>query len=54
MRSALVILVGALGLVVLAGTGTRADDKADLGKEFKKFQGVSPSRWAVTRCRPTS
>jgi uncharacterized protein (TIGR03067 family) len=40
MRSALVTLFCALGLAVSDGTGTRADDKADVGKEFKKFQGV--------------
>jgi uncharacterized protein (TIGR03067 family) len=40
MRSTLVILLCALGLVVLPGTGTRADDKTDLGAEFKKFHGL--------------
>jgi uncharacterized protein (TIGR03067 family) len=40
MRSALVTLFCVLGLVVSGGTGTRADDKADLEKEFKKFHGV--------------
>ena len=40
MRSALVTLFCALSLVVCGGTGTRADDKADVEKEFKKFQGV--------------
>jgi uncharacterized protein (TIGR03067 family) len=40
MRSALVILFCALGLVVAGGTGTRAGDKADVAKELKKFHGV--------------
>jgi uncharacterized protein (TIGR03067 family) len=40
MRSALLILLSALGIVVLGGPGTRADDKADLGMEFKNFHGV--------------
>ena|SRR5438445_6060027 len=40
MRSALVTLFCALGLVISGGTGTRADDKADVEKEFKKFHGV--------------
>ena len=40
MRSALVTLFCALGLVVSGGTGTRADDKADVEKELKKFQGA--------------
>ncbi|HZU36492.1 MAG TPA: TIGR03067 domain-containing protein [Gemmataceae bacterium] len=40
MRSVLVTLFCALGLVVATGTGVRADDKADVAKELKKFQGV--------------
>ena len=40
MRSALVSLLCALGLVVSGGTGTRAGDKEDVRKELKKFQGV--------------
>src|SRR5437899_12122809 len=40
MRSALVTLFCALGLVISGGTGTRADDKADVEKELKKFHGV--------------
>jgi uncharacterized protein (TIGR03067 family) len=40
MRSALVTLFCALGLVVSGGAGTRADDKAHVEKEFKKFHGV--------------
>jgi uncharacterized protein (TIGR03067 family) len=40
MRSALVTLSCALGLVVPGGTGTRAGDKADVEKALKKFQGV--------------
>src|SRR5262249_36972716 len=40
MRSALVILICALGLVVSGGAGTRAGDKAGVGKELKKFDGV--------------
>ena len=38
MRSALVTLFCALSLVIPGGTGTRADNKADVDKEFKKFQ----------------
>ncbi len=40
MRSALVTLFCALGLVVSGGTSTRADDKADVEKDLKKFHGV--------------
>jgi uncharacterized protein (TIGR03067 family) len=40
MRIALVTLLCAFGLVVSGGTGTRADDKADVEKELKKFQGA--------------
>ena len=40
MRSGLVTLFCALGLAVAGGTGTRADGKADVEKEFKKFHGV--------------
>jgi uncharacterized protein (TIGR03067 family) len=40
MRSALVTLFCALGLVVCGGTGMQADDKTDVEKEFKKFHGV--------------
>jgi uncharacterized protein (TIGR03067 family) len=40
MRSALVTLFCALGLVVSGGSGTRADEKADVAKELKKFHGV--------------
>ena len=40
MRSALVTLFCALGLVASGGAGTRADDKADAEKELKKFQGT--------------
>jgi uncharacterized protein (TIGR03067 family) len=40
MRISLVTLFCALGPVVSGGTGTRADDKVDLEKEFKKFQGI--------------
>jgi uncharacterized protein (TIGR03067 family) len=40
MRSALVALVCSLGLVVSGGTSTRADDKADVEKELRKFHGV--------------
>ena len=43
MRSALVTLLCAFGLVVSGGTGTRAGGKADVEKELKKFQGV----WTV-------
>jgi uncharacterized protein (TIGR03067 family) len=40
MRSALVTLFYALGLVVAGETSTRADDKADVEKELKKFHGI--------------
>jgi uncharacterized protein (TIGR03067 family) len=40
MRSALVTLFCALALVVSGGTGTQANDKTDVEKEFKKFQGT--------------
>jgi uncharacterized protein (TIGR03067 family) len=40
MRSGLMTLFCALGLIVFGGTGTLADDKADVEKEFKKFHGV--------------
>ena len=40
MRIALVTLVCALVLTASAGTGARADDKADVEKELKKFQGT--------------
>jgi len=36
-------LLCAFGLVVSGGTGTRADDKADVEKELKKFEGT----WTV-------
>ena len=40
MRSALVTLLCTLGLSASGGTGARADDKADVEKELKKFQGT--------------
>jgi uncharacterized protein (TIGR03067 family) len=40
MRSALVTLFCALGLVVSGGTAPRAGEKADVEKELKKFHGV--------------
>src|SRR5919109_1348144 len=40
MRRALGTLLCALGLVGSGGTGTRADGKAELEKELKKFHGV--------------
>ena len=40
MRSALVTFFCALSLIVSGGTGTRADDKADVEKDLKKFHGV--------------
>ena len=40
MRSAFVTMFCALGLVIPGGAGTRADDKADVEKELKKFHGV--------------
>jgi uncharacterized protein (TIGR03067 family) len=40
MRIALVTLLCVLGLTASGGTGARADDKADLEKELKRFQGT--------------
>jgi uncharacterized protein (TIGR03067 family) len=40
MRSAPLTLFWALGMVVSGGTASRADEKADVEKELKKFQGV--------------
>ncbi len=40
MRSPLATLFCALALVLSGGAATRADDKADVEKEFEKFQGV--------------
>ena len=40
MRRALVTLLGTLVFAASGGTGTRADDKADVAKELKKFHGV--------------
>ena len=43
MRIALVTLLCTLVLTASGGTGARADDKADVEKELKKFQGA----WTV-------
>lgn len=40
MRIALVTLLCTLGLTASGGTDARADDKADVEKELKKFQGT--------------
>ena len=40
MRFALVTLLGALALTAPRGINARADDKADVEKELKKFQGA--------------
>jgi uncharacterized protein (TIGR03067 family) len=40
MQIAFVTLLCTLGLTASGGTGTRADDKADVEKELKKFQGT--------------
>jgi uncharacterized protein (TIGR03067 family) len=40
MRSLPVALFCAISLAVASGTGTRANDKADLEKESRKFRGV--------------
>jgi len=40
MRIALVTLLFTLGLTAFGGTDARADDKADVEKELKKFQGT--------------
>ncbi len=39
MRNILVTMFCGLALVVSGGSGTRADDKADVEKELKKFRG---------------
>src|SRR5215208_3672770 len=40
MRFALVTLLCTLGLSAFGGTAARADDKGDVEKELKKFEGV--------------
>jgi len=40
MRITLVALFCAVGLAAFGGSGTLADDKADLEKEVRKFQGT--------------
>ena len=40
MRIALVTVLCTFGLTASGGTGARADDKADVEKELKKFQGT--------------
>src|SRR5207249_8471827 len=40
MRIVIVTLLCTLGLSASGGTGARADDKADVEKELKKFQGT--------------
>ena len=40
MRIAFVTLLCTLGLIASGGTGAGADDKADVEKELKKFQGT--------------
>ena len=40
MRIVLVTLLCTLGLSAFGGTGARADDKAEVEKELKKFQGT--------------
>jgi uncharacterized protein (TIGR03067 family) len=40
MRSSLVPLFCAVGFAALGWSGAPADDKADLGKEVRKFQGT--------------
>jgi hypothetical protein len=40
MRIALVTLLCTLVLTASGGAGARADDKADIEKELKKFQGT--------------
>ena len=40
MRLALVTLLSTLVLTASGGTGARADDKAEVEKELKKFQGT--------------
>jgi hypothetical protein len=45
MRISLAVLFCGLVLSTAGGTGARADDKADVVKELKKFQGT----WTVER-----
>jgi uncharacterized protein (TIGR03067 family) len=40
MRIALVTLLCTIGFTASGGTGARADDKGDVEKELKKFQGT--------------
>src|SRR5438093_12446635 len=40
MRISLVVLFCAVGFTGFGGSGTLADDKADLEKEVRKFQGT--------------
>jgi uncharacterized protein (TIGR03067 family) len=46
MRIALVALFCAIGFAASGGSGSRADDKADLEKELRKFQGT----WTFESC----
>jgi uncharacterized protein (TIGR03067 family) len=40
MRSAFMTMLCTFGLIVSDGSGTRADEKADIEKEMKKFEGT--------------
>ncbi len=40
MRIAIVTLLGALAVTAAGGAGARADDKADVEKELRRFQGT--------------
>jgi uncharacterized protein (TIGR03067 family) len=48
MRLSLVALSCAIGFAALGGSGSLADDKADLEKEVKKFQGAWTIESSVT------
>src|SRR6516162_4850321 len=46
LRISLVALFCAVGFAASGGSGTLADDKADLAKEVRKFQGT----WTFESC----
>src|SRR5262249_28037421 len=48
MRRSLAALICAVGFAASGGTGTLADDKADIEKELKKFQGTWTIESSVT------
>src|SRR5262245_36761204 len=48
MRTSLLALFCAVGFTASGGSASRADDKADLEKEIKKFQGTWTIESSVT------